>query len=103
MSDLNSDTRNVLLTYARIWSTLKTDAIRSKLSAADWAIDHLPEKYRPVMKRAKAICIGEENEYWDDIQSLIKPCADFIVSQINNQISIVELADDTNKSIKLAE
>lgn len=103
MSDLNSDTRNVLLTYARIWSTLKTDAIWSKLAAADWAIDRLPEKYRPVMKRARAICIGEENEYWDDIQSLIKPCADFIVSQINNQISVVELSDDTDKSIKLAE
>lgn len=103
MSDLNSDTRNVLLTYARIWSTLKTDAIRSKPAAADWAIDRLPEKYRPVMKRAKAICTGEENEYWDDIQPLVKPCADFIVNQINYQISVIELADSTNKSIKLAE
>lgn len=103
MSDLNSDTRNVLLTYARIWSRLKTDAIRSKLAAADWAIDRLPDKYRPVMKRAKAICAGEENEYWDDIQPLVKPCADFIVSEINYQISVVELADSTNKSIKLAE
>jgi streptomycin 3"-adenylyltransferase len=103
MSDLNSDTRNVLLTYARIWSTLNTDAIRSKPAAAEWAIDRLPEKYRSVMKRARAICTGEENEYWDDIQSLVKPCADFIVSQINDQISVVELADNTNRFIKLAE
>lgn len=103
MSDINSDTRNVLLTYARIWSTLKTDAIRSKLAAADWAIDRLPEKYRPVIKRARAIYTGKENEYWDDIQSLVKLCADFMLSQINQQISMVEPTDNTNKSIKLAE
>lgn len=103
MTELDSDTRNVLLNYARIWSRLKTDAIRSKLAAANWAIDRLPEKYVPVMKRARAIYLGEENEYWDDIQSLVKPCADFIVTQIDNQITIVELADNTNKSIKLAE
>jgi len=103
MLELNSDTRNVILTYARIWSRLNTDAIRSKLAAADWAIDRLPEKLRPVMKRARAICAGEENEYWDDIQPLVKSCADFMVRQINNQISVVMLADNTNKSITLAE
>lgn len=62
MSELNNDTRNVLLTFARIWSTVGTDTIRSKPAAANWAIDHLPEKYRRVMKRAKAICKGEEKE-----------------------------------------
>jgi predicted nucleotidyltransferase len=103
MADLHSDTRNVLLTYARIWSTVETDTIRSKPAAADWVIDRLPENYRPVMNRAKAICIGEENEYWDDIKSLIQPCADFILSHINKQISSVELSDHANKSIKLAE
>lgn len=85
-SELYSDTRNVLLTYARIWITVKTDSIHSKPAAASWAIEHLPEKYRPVMKRARAICTGEENEYWDDIQSLIKPCADFMASEINKHI-----------------
>ncbi len=34
-ADLEHDTRNVLLTFARIWSTLETDTIRSKPSAAD--------------------------------------------------------------------
>lgn len=63
ITDLHRDTRNVLLTLARIWSTIKTDAIRSKPDAAAWALDRLPEKYQPVMKRAKAICIGEENEW----------------------------------------
>lgn len=100
--DLEHDTRNVLLTYARIWSTLETNAIRSKPVAADWVINHLPKMYQPVMKRAKSICIGLENEYWEDLEILIKPCADFMVDKINLQISLVNL-DDPNKLITLAE
>lgn len=101
-ADLEHDTRNVLLTYARIWSTLETNAIRSKPAAADWVMNHLPKIYQPVMKRAKSICIGVENEYWDDIEVLIKSCADFMVGKINAQISLVN-SDDPNKLIKLAE
>jgi len=103
MPELSSDTRNVLLTFARIWSTVETDAIRSKPAAADWAIDRLPKQYRPVMKRAKAICMGEEKENWDDVRELIKPCADFIISQINTKVIEINLSNNTTKSIKLAE
>lgn len=101
-ADLEYDTRNVLLTYARIWSTLETNAIRSKPAAADWVMNHLPKVHQPVIKRAKSICIGVEDEYWDDIKLLIKPCADFMVDKINAQISLLNF-DDPNKLIKLAE
>jgi streptomycin 3"-adenylyltransferase len=101
-TDFEHDTRNVLLTYARIWSTLETNAIRSKSAAADWIMNHLPEIYQPVMKRAKSICIGVENEYWDDIKVLIKPCIDFMMDKINAQISLVNF-DDPNTLIKLAD
>jgi len=100
-ADLKQDTRNVLLTYARIWSTLATNAIRSKPAAADWAMNHLPKKYQPVMKRAKSICIGIENEHWDDIETLIQPCADFMTDKINSQIPLVNF-NDSNLHIKLA-
>jgi streptomycin 3"-adenylyltransferase len=103
MSDIDSDTRNVLLTFARIWSTVETDTIRSKPAAADWAIGCLPEKYHSVMKRAKAIYKGEVEECWYDIRELIKPCADFIISQIKNRVSKIKLSDCADKSIKLAE
>ncbi len=102
VADLEDDTRNVLLTLARIWSTLKTDAIRSKPAAADWVMNHLPKAYQPVMQRAKSICIGVENEYWVDINVLIKPCADFMVDKINAQISLINF-DDPCKLIKLAQ
>lgn len=103
MTELHRDTRNVLLTYARIWSTVETNAIRSKPDAATWAINYLPEEYKLVMKRAYAICIGEDNEYWDDIKILIQPCADYMVRKINKIISLGESSDHTDKSIKLAK
>lgn len=101
-SDLEQDTRNVLLTFARIWSTLETDEIRSKPSAADWVIKQLPEIYQPVMKRAKSICIGIEKEHWDDIQSLIQPCADFMMNKIHIETSLLNF-DNPDKSIRLTE
>ncbi len=100
--ELDSDVRNVLLTFARIWSTVVTDAIRSKLAAADWVINRLPEKYCPVMERAKAIYKNEEKEYWDDIRKFIKPCADFMLSEVNTKITEIMLSDDINRSIKIA-
>lgn len=100
--ELEEDTRNVLLTYARIWSTLKTNAIRSKPSAADWAIHHLPKTYQAVMQRAKSIYIGVENEYWDDIELLLKPCADFMLDKIHQAASLVNF-DDPHAVIRLAE
>jgi len=88
--DLLTDTRNVLLTYARIWNTLETNSIQSKPGAADWVIKHLPKTYIPVMHRAKLICIGVENEYWDDISELIKPCIAFMLDKINEQIMSID-------------
>lgn len=83
IADIKDDTRNVLLTLARIWSTLDTNTIRSKPDAADWAIERLPEIHQVVMKRAKSICIGDENEYWEDIKTSLEPCADWILQKIN--------------------
>lgn len=103
MADLSWDTRNVLLTLARIWSTVETDTIRSKSEAASWVIDKLPAQFKPVIQRARAICLGEKREYWDDIKSLIQPCADFMVSNINEKASLLKSTDYANKSIKLAE
>jgi predicted nucleotidyltransferase len=100
-ADLGSDTRNVLLTLARIWNTLETSEIRSKPNAADWVTNRLPEIYQPVINRAKSIAGGLENEYWDDIKALVKPCADFMLSRINEQKLSIDLKDPC-KLIKLA-
>ena len=65
--ELQSDTRNVLLTFARIWTTLATGVIRSKDTAADWVLHQLPEEHRLVLARARAIYLGHHPERWDDI------------------------------------
>lgn len=65
-------------------------------------MSRLPKVYQPVMQRAKSICIGVENEYWDDIEELIKSCADFMLDKIKMQSSLINF-DDPNKLIKLAE
>jgi predicted nucleotidyltransferase len=65
--DLENDTRNYLLTLARIWSTLVTGEIRSKDLAADWALERLPDEQRLVLERARAIYLGADEERWDDV------------------------------------
>jgi len=100
-TELNTDTRNVLLHYARIWNRLETDTIRSKPASALWAINHLPNEYKSVIERARSICIGETSEYWDDIEHLIQPCTDFMINQINKQLSLIESTGYANRSIHL--
>ncbi|QRN03499.1 DUF4111 domain-containing protein [Legionella sp. MW5194] len=92
-ADIMDDTRNVLLTLARIWCTLETNTICSKPDAADWVIERLPKTYQAVMNRAKSICIGDENEYWEDIKASLKPCADWMLQEINT----IKLSINPNK------
>ncbi|MEU0247107.1 aminoglycoside adenylyltransferase family protein [Streptomyces sp. NPDC006235] len=80
MADLDSDTRNVLLTLARIWTTLTTGTIRSKDAAAVWALDRLPTEHRPALARARDVYLGEEAECWDDLAP--RPCAEFLTRMI---------------------
>ncbi|MEU0384180.1 aminoglycoside adenylyltransferase family protein [Streptomyces chartreusis] len=83
MAELDSDTRNVLLTLARIWTTLTTGTIRSKDAAAAWALDRLPAEHRPVLARARAVYLGEEAERWDDLTP--RPCAEFLTRVITER------------------
>jgi len=100
MINLDQDIRNVLLALARTWSTVKTDTIRTKPAAAVWAIEQLPAEYKPVIRRANAICTGVQNEYWDDIESLIHPCANFMAEQIKYILSL-KTVDNIDRTISL--
>ena len=78
--DFEADTRNAVLTSARIWCTLATGEIRSKDAAADWALERLPEDRRAPLSRARAIYLGEAGERWDDLD--VRPYADAVVAEI---------------------
>lgn len=82
LSDLESDTRNVLLTLARIWTTLQTGQIRSKDAAAAWALEQLPPVHQPVLARARAMYLdGVDEERWADLPA-VRAHAEYVVQAI---------------------
>lgn len=82
LDDLDSDTTNVILTLARVWTTIATGGIRSKDAAADWALSCLPNQHHPVLARARAIYLGQEPNRWDDLQDHLRPYADYVVAEV---------------------
>jgi predicted nucleotidyltransferase len=82
LGDLDADTTNVVLTFARIWTTLATGRISSKDAAADWVLSRLPDEHRPVLSRARAVYLGEEHDNWDDLQSLLRPHVEHVLGEI---------------------
>ena len=82
LDELASDTTNVVLTFARIWTTLATGTIRSKDAAADWVITRLPEEHRPVLARARAVYLGEHEDRWADLQPRLRPHVGHVLGEI---------------------
>ena len=87
LHDLAEDTRNVVLTLARIWTTLATGEIRSKEAAADWALAQLPPEHRPVLQHAKQLYLTrtyrEEKPWSDDLKTQIRPHVDAVLIEID--------------------
>jgi streptomycin 3"-adenylyltransferase len=82
LADLVPDTANVVLTLARIWTTLATGEIVAKDAAADWALAHLPGEHRAVLRRARAVYRGEAGDRWDDLAPAVDAYADHVVAEI---------------------
>jgi streptomycin 3"-adenylyltransferase len=82
LADLDDDTRNVLLTLARIWTTLVTGEVRSKAAAADWALERLPPAHRPVLVHARDAYLGEVDEDWSTLRPAIRPHVDVVLAAI---------------------
>ncbi|TDD80782.1 aminoglycoside adenylyltransferase family protein [Actinomadura rubrisoli] len=85
LDDLDDDTRNVVLTLARIWATLATGEIKSKDAAADWALTRLPPEHRPVLEHAKNLYLASRysEETWsDNLKAQIRPHVDKLLTEI---------------------
>ena len=82
--DLEDDTRNILLTLARIWMTLATGDIRPKDVAADWALQRLPEAHRVALASARDIYLGDRAERWDDLMPVARHDANVILAEIES-------------------
>ena len=83
LRDLAGDERNVVLTFARIWTTLGTGRIVSKDRAADWVLPRLPAEHRAVLERAKAMYLeGIATEDWGDLLPRVRPHVDYVLGEI---------------------
>lgn len=85
LDDLEGDTRNVLLTLARIWATLATGRIMPKDAAADWAVGQLPPEHRAVLEHARRLyltCSYAEESWSEALRSQVRPYVDGVLAEI---------------------
>ncbi|MGS1010994.1 aminoglycoside adenylyltransferase family protein [Achromobacter anxifer] len=60
--DWAGDEKHIILALARIWYTAVTGGIASKDRAAQWLLERLESPYRPVLSKARAIYLGQEED-----------------------------------------
>jgi predicted nucleotidyltransferase len=86
LDDLAGDTRNVVLTLARIWTTLATGEIRPKDAAADWALAQLSPEHRPVLEYARQLYLSSrysEESWTDELKAQVRPHVDEVLTEID--------------------
>ena len=91
-ADLETDTANVLLTFARIWVSLATGEILPKDAAADWVLARIPEAHRPVLARARGVYLGEAEDRWEDLGA-VHAHADHVMGEIRRAHSRASARD----------
>ncbi|NYV76918.1 aminoglycoside adenylyltransferase family protein [Streptomyces sp. UH6] len=86
LEDLEGDVRNVLLTLARVWTTLATGRVRSKDDAADWALARLPPEHRPVLRHARDLylnCRYDEESWSEELRRRVRPHVAHVLGEID--------------------
>jgi streptomycin 3"-adenylyltransferase len=82
-AELDSDTRNVILTLARGWTTVYTGEIQSKDAAAKWALAHLPSQHKLPLARALDLYLSGRSDDWAGIgRASVAAYADYVISRI---------------------
>jgi streptomycin 3"-adenylyltransferase len=83
LDDLEPDTRNVLLTLARMWSTVATGEFRSKDAAADWAAARLPEADAAVLRRARDGYLSGGEEGWEAVMPAARAATERLAAEVH--------------------
>lgn len=82
LKELETDTRNVILTLARIWMTLETGDIRRKDEAAAWAAERLPADFAAVLKRARELYVVGRYGPWGAVEPAVRRAAYHLAAEI---------------------
>lgn len=72
LKGLHDDTRNVLLTLARMWYTASKGAFVSKDAAAAWAIPQLSERSASLLDHARRAYLGEVADDWSNLRDAVR-------------------------------
>jgi streptomycin 3"-adenylyltransferase len=88
VAEIGTDTRNAVLTLARVWNTVVSGQVVAKDVAAEWALPLLPPEHRPVLARARDIYVGTHQEEWDDLLDALSRFAETIAVEIRRAASI---------------
>lgn len=66
IDDIQSDTRNVILTLARMWASVQTHEVYTKDAAAQWVLQRLPGDVRWVLAEARDMYLGKRADWSGD-------------------------------------
>jgi streptomycin 3"-adenylyltransferase len=82
IAELDPDTRNVLLTLARIWHTTVTGQITSKDAAAEWAAEHLTGSACETVLLARKQYLEGTHGDWAGANAAARQAAEAMVAAI---------------------
>lgn len=82
LEEVDSDTRNALLTLARVWTTMATGAVMPKDAAAEWVLARLPAEHHQVMELARDGYLGIAADNWDEHAGQILRLSLYMAKQI---------------------
>ena len=88
LADLDTDTRNVLLTFARIWATLATEEIQPKDVAAGWALERMPLEHRAPLAEARTMYLeGRDRDHWGEDLPAARATGAWLVEQVSAAVA----------------
>jgi predicted nucleotidyltransferase len=85
LADLEGDTRNVLLTLTRMWTTMATGTIRTKDDAAEWAAERLPPGDQGLLDRARTLYLEGGWGEWDATMAHVRLLAHRMWNEIRGE------------------
>lgn len=89
LADLEDDTRNVLLTLARMWVTVATGDTVAKDAAAVWAAARLPGADASVLRRAGAAYLAGGEEGWASRMDSARTAAHRLADLVHREVDVV--------------
>lgn len=81
LAEVDSDTRNVVLTVARVWATAVTGEVVAKDEAAGRAARRLPDEYVAVVEHARELYLGSTyaDEVWPEhVLARVHACVEWM-------------------------